>query len=366
MSQDRLHTLQTLLHDAQLDVAALVPGANLRYVAGADHMLMERPLVMLVPQEGMPQVVIPKLEAELFAAGGLKTVLHPWSDAEGYQEAFLTACEALRPARVGVEGLRMRYFEAEILATMWPEAHISSADEALAPLRLRKDAQEIEKLRQAVQLSEDALRRTLAEVQVGQTEQHITNVLVGHLNAVGGQGLSFPPLVLAGDNSARPHGHARDDYTIQPGDALLFDFGTMHEGYMADITRTFFVREPPRDDHRALYEAVYRANVTAREAARPGMTAHVLDNLTRAVLEHAGYGEWIIHRTGHGLGLDIHEYPNIVDGNPRVLEPGMVFTIEPGLYQTGNLGVRIEDNVVITAEGCESLTTFPREVQIVG
>ncbi|MFP4323352.1 MAG: M24 family metallopeptidase [Anaerolineales bacterium] len=361
----RLEKLQHLMSQADLNMVALIPGPNLRYVAGAHHLLMERPLVVLVPHTGTPAVIIPQIEVEVFQAGGLAATLYPWTDADGYHAAFAQALATFAPHRLGVEGLRMRFFEAEILKNLLPDTEIVRADDALADLRIHKESDEVAALRQAIMLSESALQNTLDHIQVGMTETAILNRLRGYLTEAGGEGLAFPPLVLAGDNSARPHGHARPDYAIQPGDALLFDFGLVYEGYHADITRTFFVGEPS-PDARAFYEAVLAANIAAREAARPGLTAHELDILTRDVLEKAGYAQWIIHRTGHGLGLDVHEYPNIVQGNVRVLEPGMVFTIEPGLYQPGALGVRIEDDVLITPDGVEALTTFPRELQTVG
>ncbi len=171
--------------------------------------------------------------------------------------------------------------------------------------------------------------------------------------------------MLAAGNSALPHGHPRDDYPIQPGDPLLLDFGASCDGYHADITRTVFVGEPT-DHARAIYEAVRAANSAAHDAARPGISADQVDRTTLGVLEAHGFRDYIVHKTGHGLGLDVHEDPYIMRGNWQMLEPGMVFTIEPGLYQPGVIGVRIEDDVVVTADGVESLTTFPRALRIVG
>jgi Xaa-Pro dipeptidase len=363
----RLDKLYAIMEEAQLDAIALVPGSNFRYLTDSSHHLMERPLLLMVPLKGKPVVVIPQLEADLFTSHGFDAKLFPWNDSEGYENAFHKALGELNLAgkKMGVEGLKMRFFEAEILRRIAPQLGIVNADTPLSKLRIHKDADEIAKHRKAIELSEEALRRTLQEVRVGQTEMEIQNRLVAHLNAVGGQSMSFDPIVLAADNSAMPHGHARSDYAIQVGDPLLFDFGTTWEGYLADITRTFFVQQVS-DQHRKVYEAVLAANTTGREACKPGAVAAAVDELTRQALVDAGFEHLIAHRTGHGLGMDAHEWPNIAKTDETVLEPGMFFTIEPGLYEAGSIGVRIEDNVVVTENGAESLTTFPRELSLVG
>lgn len=364
---DRLQKLYGLLEAAELDAIALIPGSNFRYLTGSVHHLMERPLVLIVPLKGEPVIIIPKLEEELFTSHGFSAKLFPWEDGEGYEGAFQNALAevALNGRKLGVEGLLMRFFESETLRRVAPEVQLVNADGPLSKYRLQKEATELAHHRKAIQLSEEALRRTIAQVRVGQTEQEIEGILLNHINAVGGQGLAFTPIVLAGDNSARPHGHARSDYPIQHGDPLLFDFGTTWEGYNADITRTFFVGAVS-DEHRNVYETVQRANAVGREACRTGVIAEDVDTLTKQVLVDSGYEQYILSRTGHGLGLDVHEWPNIMQGDKTSLAPGMLFTIEPGLYIPGSIGVRIEDNVVITEDGADSLTTFPRDLTIIG
>ena len=363
----RLEKLHRIMEESALDAVAIIPGANMRYLTGAVHGLMERPLVLIIPQEGQPVVIIPNLEAELFASKGFDAKLIEWQDKDGYDDAYSAAIKDanLNGKRIGVEGQLMRFFEAEALRRHAPAAEVIDAHKIIGNMRLHKDADEITALRTAIQLSEQALQLTLDEVKVGMTERDITNRLVGHLNAVGGHGLAFDPIVLAADNSARPHGHARDDYAIQSGDPLLFDFGTSFKGYSADITRTVFVGEPSAR-HREIYEAVKQANVVGKATAKPGVTAHTVDDTTLQSLKDSGFESLIVHKTGHGLGLDIHEEPYIMQGNHQLLEAGMVFTVEPGLYEPGEIGVRIEDNVVITADGCESLTTFNRDLTVVG
>jgi Xaa-Pro dipeptidase len=197
------------------------------------------------------------------------------------------------------------------------------------------------------------------------TETEIESILLRNLFSNGADGLAFAPIVAAGDNAAKPHAHARPDYAIKSGDALLFDFGGSYQGYHADITRTFFVREVS-DFDRAFYETVLAANAKGREVSRAGITASDVDDAVQVVLEQSQFAQYRRHKTGHGLGLDVHEAPQIMRGNHQVLEPGMVFTIEPGLYRAGEAGVRIEDDVVVTEQGIECLTSFPRDIRLVG
>ena len=190
------------------------------------------------------------------------------------------------------------------------------------------------------------------------SETEIESILLRNLFSHGADGLAFAPIVAAGDNAAKPHAHARPDYRIKPGDALLLDFGGTYQGYSADITRTFFVKEVS-DYDRAFYETVLAANEKGREVSRAGITASDVDDAVLRVLEQSQFARYCRHKTGHGLGLDVHEAPQIMRGNAQRLEPGMVFTIEPGLYREGETGVRIEDDVVVTETGIECLTSLP-------
>ena len=366
-SRKRLHHLQQILAAQDLDAAALIPGPGFRYLTGAVHHVMERPIVLFVPREGRPAIVIPTLEADFFASKGFDATHFVWADAEGFDSAFAALIEhlGLQRGRIAVEGQYLRFFEAEAIRRSAPDAQLLEAQELIAGIRLRKEPGEIDHLRKAIRISEAALEATLAAVKAGMTEHEVATLLVRHLADMGGHGVSFEPLVLGGDNSARPHGKLRHDYPLQRGDALIFDFGTNIEGYPADITRTVFIEEAD-EEARNLYAAVLHANTLGRETARPGLACGKLDEVVTQALRDAGYGQYLKHRTGHGLGLDIHEAPWITRGNEMPLEPGMVFTIEPGLYKAGALGVRVEDNVVVTDDGVESLTSFPRELRVVG
>ena len=224
---------------------------------------------------------------------------------------------------------------------------------------MRKDEREVAEMRRAITITEAALQATMRQVEVLMTEQEVAALLKIEMLRAGGEGMSFPPIVVAGPNSASPHA-TPSDRPILSGDTIVVDCGVTVGGYAADITRTFAIGALV-PEMAGIYEVVRAANAAGRRAVRPGVSAEEVDWAARAVIEDAGYGEYFMHRTGHGLGLEVHEPPYIVAGNERTLEPGMIFTVEPGIYLPGQGGVRIEDDVLVTPDGAESLTTFPRE-----
>lgn len=364
-----LAPIYAVLQRTGLDAIALVPGANFLRIFGKDFHQMERPLVALIPARGTPAAIVPNLEMASFAAIGFPGAVFDWRDEEGYVGAFIAAGQSLADLRagkrIGVEGQRMRVFDFLALRQALPGAVFIDAHAEISSIRLHKTVEDIACLREAIRISEAALEATLKDVRIGMTETEVEAILLRELFAHGADGLSFDPIVAAGGNAAQPHAKARSDYRIKAGDALLFDFGGRHRGYSADITRTFFAGHVS-DYDRAFYQTVLAANAKGRDVSRPGIAASDLDDAVQIVLEQSQFAAFARHKTGHGLGLDVHEAPQIMRGNRQILEPGMVFTIEPGLYRPGEAGVRIEDNVVITEKGAECLTSFPRELQIIG
>ncbi len=364
-----LSPLFPIIETNALDAVALVPGANFLRIFGRDFHQMERPLVVIVPAKDKPVAIVPHLEMASFEPLGFEGTVIPWRDEDGYMPAFVKAASHLhslrRECRIGVEGQRMRVFDMQALQQVLPQAQFIDAHGEISTVRLCKTPDEITRLRIAIERSEAALEATIQQVRVGQTEKQVEAILLGELFKAGCDGLSFEPIVAAGDNSAQPHAIARHDYVIKAGDALLIDFGGRYQHFSADITRTFFVGHVS-DFDRAFYNTVLAANEKGRSVSRAGITASDVDDATCKVLEHSQFAAFTKHKTGHGLGLDIHEAPQIMRGNKTVLEPGMVYTIEPGLYREGEIGVRIEDNVVVTTDGIECLTSFSRELRVLG
>jgi Xaa-Pro dipeptidase len=370
MSEQRVQHLIESAAKRSVDCVAVMPGANMLYLTGLPFHLMERAAVAFFPTHGQPALVLPSLEATKPASGPVKIdwQLFPWSDEEGPVRAFAAASRALALSgkTLAVEELVMRVRELRLIETSAPGVRFADAGPLLASLRMRKDEVEIARMRQAVVITEAALETTLAKIRVGMTEREIANELSLEMLRGGAESLPFEPIVLSGPNSALPHG-APGDRRLQSGDLLLFDFGVSVGGYASDITRTFAVgnARSAGDELRRVYDVVKRANEAGRKAARPGVEIQEVDRATRKVIADAGLGEYFTHRTGHGLGLEAHEPPFACEGDTTMLEPGMTFTVEPGVYLPGKGGVRVEDDVVITTTGSESLTTFERELRVI-
>jgi Xaa-Pro dipeptidase len=270
---------------------------------------------------------------------------------------------------MGVEPTRMRYLEMQMLETAAQQARgdhnvsFTTAESVLAELRGVKDASEQAAMQQAVTIAQAALTATLPTIQAGISEQQIAGELLAQLYRHGSTGeLPFMPIVAAGPNSANPHA-VPGERMLQDGDLLIIDWGAGYEGYISDLTRTFAIGTVD-DELAKVTQIVAEANEAGRAAVKPGVRAGDVDRAAREVIETAGYGEYFIHRTGHGIGMEGHEAPYIYAQNNLVLQPGMTFTIEPGIYLPGRGGVRIEDNVVVTADGCHSFSDLERTLQI--
>ena len=363
--QARLQKLHQIMENTNIDIVALIPSASLRYLTGGVHYVLERPIILLIPLGSKPVAIIPKLEIPLFERHHLQSQLYSYTDKEGYENAFKQALSSLNTKGkvIGVEGLHLRFFEGELLRKYAQDAIVKSIDAQLASLRLCKTPEEIQALRHAIEISEQSLSQTLNAVKIGMTEIEIADLLDQNMKQLGAEGRSFETIVHAGGNSALPH-MGPLPYRVQVGDPLLLDFGAVYQGYCADITRTVFIGEP-RQEFRDFYNVVKQANQAARDAVRPNVMAENIDIIARNILIEAGYEHLIRHRTGHGIGLGVHEEPYIVEGNTQKLAPGMVFTIEPGIYDMGVIGVRIEDNVLVTESGSETLTSFERDLTII-
>lgn len=360
-----LSEYRQLAKDMSVDAVALVPGPNFTRALGKPFMSHERPFVVVIPAQGVPAAIVPNLELGSWAQVGFEGAVFDWRDQSGYDDAFTALADHMPLTTLAVEGQVMRVFVSKAFTRAAPDLRIVDAEREISGLRIIKTDEDIAALQAAIDISERALERVIEDVRVGQTEKQIEQALIQALFAEGAASLAFSPIVAAGDNSAQPHGTARADYQIQPGDALLFDFGARKHGFAADITRTFFV-EDVSDEGRAVYDTVLRANQAGFEACRPGETAHDIDDAVTGVLEASPYADRIRTKTGHGLGRDVHEAPYIMRGNDQKILPGMVWTNEPGLYDLDNFGVRIEDDVLVTEDGCRSLTRFPKDLTIIG
>lgn len=356
MNKVSLTRLLELAQAEGLDAIALMPGPNLLHLTGYRFSLSERPVVVFFPVDQPPVAVVPALEASKVA----NMEVFAYSDEEGYAMAFHEACVALElvDARIGVETLRMRLLEARIVQRYASGSQLVPADDLLSRLRLRKSATELAALRRAIAVAETAFLGWLSDLHPGMTEREAASRLVARVLNGGADATSFDPIVVAGANTASPHA-APGMRSIAFGDWLVVDWGAIIDGYSSDLTRMVTLG-PPTGPLCEIHEIVLRANEAGRAAARPEVTAETIDAAARDIITAAGFGAQFTHRTGHGIGLEIHEAPYLVAGNTLPLSSGMTFTVEPGIYLEGVGGVRIEDDVLVTEYGAETLSTLPR------
>jgi Xaa-Pro dipeptidase len=312
-------------------------------------------------------MIVPELEQEKAESSPVSFKLFSYGEAEGAAvEALNQAVAGLRldGGQIGIEPLSMRFHELELLQTAIPRATFTSIDGAISTSRIIKDETELTAMQRAAEIAEAALEATLPLIKVGMTELELASELAMQLLRAGSEpAAQFSPIVASGPSSALPHA-VPSARPLTDGDSLILDWGAVNQGYVSDITRTFFVKQAP-DEFSRIHDIVQKANAAGRAAVRPGAECGDVDRAARDEIEEAGYGEYFIHRTGHGLGLELHEPPFIREGEETVLEVGMTFTVEPGIYLSGRGGVRVEDDVVVTEEGGVSLTTISREARIV-
>ncbi|RIK30521.1 MAG: aminopeptidase P family protein [Anaerolineae bacterium] len=366
--QSRLDKLNASLRTGELDSVILNPGPTLKYLTGLDFHLMERPVVLFYAKDQTPAIVIPELEMQKVAnlPYKLQVFSYPENPSE-WDAAFRKAAQALSldGKRIGVEPRQLRLLEFRHVKSGAPEADFPDASDVLAQLRLRKDKSEVEAMRRAALIAQSALEAVLPSIKIGMTEKELSAELVMQLFKHGSEPeMPFAPIVSTGPNSANPHA-SPSDRKLQAGDLLVVDWGAAYGGYISDLTRTFAVGAVD-EEYRKIHKIVQEANAAGRAAAKPGIPCAEVDRAAREVIERSGYGKYFTHRTGHGIGMEGHEEPYMRGDNMQLLEPGMAFTVEPGIYLPGRNGVRIEDNVVITESGADVLSDMPREIRVVG
>jgi Xaa-Pro dipeptidase len=364
----RQQKLAQALQAAGLDALVLNPGPSLVYLTGLSFHLMERPLVAVFFPDHPPLLILPELEAARAAALPFPCQVITFNDnpatwTETYDRAARQA--GIDGQRVGLEPRRLRVLELRLLEGSAPRANFVSAEDHLSALRIQKDAGEMTAIRKAVEIAQLALTNTLGYVKVGMTELELASELSLQILRAGSQPeFPFAPIVSFGPNSANPHS-VPGTRRLAPGDLLLIDWGAAYQDYISDLTRTFAAVEVDAE-FANIARIVAEANAAGRQAARPGVPAGEVDRAARAVIEAAGYGPQFIHRLGHGIGLEAHEGPYMYGESQLLLAPGMTFTVEPGIYLPGRGGVRIEDNVVITTYGSETLSHYPRNLVVIG
>jgi Xaa-Pro aminopeptidase len=358
---ERMRRAQRLLAGNGIDWLVCGPGADLQYFTGLRGHDSERLSVLLLPASGDPAWVVPVLEAPLL--DGLRDLLsvHPWDESGDPAAAAAAVMGGGTPTVAITESLRGSFvlrLQGALPGASWVEA-----TPALRPLRMVKDAHEIAILEEAARLTDAAWEQFLETSIIGLTEVEATRRLTDLTTAMGlGPGFGH---CGSGPFSASPH-HGGGDRVIGPNEAVVFDWGGTLEGYNSDVTRTVWTGGEPDPEFARIYQIVLDANEATLAAARPGVPCEALDTTARDLITAAGYGEYFIHRVGHGLGLSLHEEPYLVQGNQLPLEAGMVFSDEPGIYLPGRFGVRVEDTVVCTEDGARKINHATRELRVMG
>jgi Xaa-Pro aminopeptidase len=349
--------------DVGIDLVALAPSDNFRYVVGFSPVADERACMLLVTP-GSTLVLMPSLNAEQAVSEAPELELVTWADDEGPVAALREALRRVGGDTASLAGAdpEMRADHLLLLQETIPGTRFVGASVAVGPLREVKSADELEILQTAALAADDGVRAAFAACRAGATELEVAEAAAAALHAAGCEEVLFT-IVGGGPNGAFPHHHT-GRRRLEPGDPVVIDIGGRLNGYAADITRMAFVGAPGERylEVHGIVEAAVQAGLAA---ARPGATCHDVDAAARGVIEDAGFGKWFVHRTGHGLGLSVHEPPWIKRGEDVELRQGMVHSVEPGIYLPGEFGVRLEEIVHVTAEGCEPFSHLSRELHVI-
>ncbi len=355
----RLDRARQQMAQRNVDVLLASVGSDLPYLTGYRAMPLERLTMAVIPQQGEPILVVPELEAARVAPVADALSVRPWSETEDVI-SLVAGLIGGAPTAMITDQTWAVFLLA--LQEALPGTAFRSARPLTEALRIIKEPTEIELLRRAGSSADVVAGLLAAHGFAGKSEARVSREVAGLLEDNGTDVAGFA-IVASGPNGASPH-HEPGERIILEGDAIVIDFGGTVGGYGSDTTRMFHVGEPPAR-YLEVHEIVRAAQRAAIDAVAPGVPAESVDAAARNVITSAGYGEFFIHRTGHGIGLDGHEDPYIVAGNDQPLEVGMAFSIEPGIYLPGEFGVRIEDIVICTEAGADRLNRSPRSVAVV-
>ena len=361
--RSRLGRASELAAGADLDALLVTPGSDLRYLTGYEALPLERLTCLVVRTGADPVLIVPRLEQPAAAASPAGTMdlgIATWDETE---DPYALVSSLLPGAhQVAVDNQMWAEKVLRLRAAM-PGAEQRLAGEVLRELRMRKTSEEVQALCEAAAAIDRVHGRVTEWLRAGRTEREVGADIAEAIRAEGHAKVDFV-IVGSGPNGASPH-HEVSDRVIQPGELVVVDIGgTTPDGYCSDSTRMYVVGEPP-EDFLAYYRVLQRAHAEAVERVRPGVSCSSVDAAARQVITEGGYGDRFIHRTGHGIGLETHEDPYIVAGNDLPLEPGMAFSVEPGIYLAGQHGARIEDIIVCTADGREPLNRTSHELVVI-
>ena len=358
----RIEKLQAELKTRKFDLYVAEPSTNFQYLTGYNPGRSERLILLMIPLTGKPAIVCPSFEVERIKRNTAIEDIRGWEESQNPWNRVKDAGRDMKPPRRnGTAAVEPSTSYASFLHLENELSGWKFGDGAIVTERLRivKSPEEIALIRRAIAATEESIAATFAQLAVGMTERDVATTLSREMASRGSPGGG---LVQFGPSSALPHGGPSAGQ-LQKETVVLIDAGSRVEGYTSDITRTIWFGDAPSDEFKKVYNTVHDAQTAAIENAKPFMTqCQEIDRAARKVITDAGYGQYFTHRLGHGMGMDGHEAPYMVEGNETRLEPGMVFTDEPGIYQLNKFGVRIEDDCMVTESGVEVLSHRPAKL----
>lgn len=360
----KIKEMSMKLKEAGLGAMLVGPSSDLEYLTGLHFHPDERFKALIALEDGSFFHIIPELYyEEAIEKLGAEAKIYVWSDSEGFLSAVNKAKDeyGINSITIGInDGVR-----AVDIIDMKEclDVRFVNGTGILERMRLIKNEEERNHLRKAAAIADEVMGRIIEYIRPGMLERDISKRIEELFQECGGHGLAFDSIVASGPNTSRPH-YNRDDRRIEEQDIIILDFGCRYNGFCSDISRTVFIGEPT-EEQRKVFDIVVKANSAAEDLIRPGVTAHQADVAARSIIRDAGYGSCFLNRTGHGIGMAVHEGPYIKEGNHQVLEPGMTFSIEPGIYIAGRFGMRVEDIVLVAGNGREVLNKYTKDIIIV-
>ena len=358
---DRLTALRGVMKNQNVDLVVLGPGAHLAWLLGVRPHGDERPLLFCISQS-YAGFLMPVLEADS-ARQHTDMPFYTWNDEDGPEaalDALLSAADAQNARQIVLDETMRADFAGLVQDTLLQAGRQFTAT-TVGALRMRKDQQEYETLKRNALVADAAMRAAWDQMAAGMTETEVATLVRDSFREQGATPMFS--IVGAGPNGAFPH-HQTGDTVIKPGDAVVMDIGGGMAGYSSDMTRMAVVGKPP-EGYAEVHAIVERAVQAALAVAKPGIKAHEVDDAARGVITDAGYGDFFVHRTGHGMGVEIHEPPYLTATSQTVLDEGMVFSIEPGIYLPGRFGIRLEDIVILRSNGPEIFSELPRDLRVI-
>jgi Xaa-Pro aminopeptidase len=361
MSKSVIEKATELLKQKDIKAMILSPSANMSYLTGFNTFPGERLLVNILTDTGENIFIVPKLyESEVKEKAEFDQIFS-WNDTQNPIDILKDVAERynLNSCSIAIEET-MWFTAFHKIYTSFQDVNYIHASEIIGELRQCKSSLEGDKMRKASHAADKALKNILKNIKPGLKEYEVRDILEAEMKNIGATGPSFPTIIGSGPNSALPH-YGAGDRILQEGDAVVMDFGCLLDNYCSDMTRTIIIGQAS-DKFKSIYAILKKAQQLAIDKVKPGVKACEIDYAARKYITDKGYGDYFIHRTGHGIGLEVHEMPYITESSEVILKPGMIFSIEPGIYMEGEFGMRIEDLVMVTEDGVEVLNQFTKEL----